>query len=327
MQERIIYINTLLAERRNIINMFSLLLIVACSICISQAAILQCDFESSCNDFLTDSNWGVTDGVHPHPIDHDHTLNASTGHYLFYVPPTTVFGQIAEIKTKAWLQPSPNRTICLRLWYYTPRINLPFTVQVAQGDDEKLTRVIAAISGKDPGINDWTLVNVTLPNEKLRLYVRLNVSAGPLAMDDLSVDYCDGSTPVPPKTLLQCDFESSCSNDFVSLPSYPYGWSTFEAADATKIERQAPPNDYTWGNRSGHYSLLPNSNITRAGNVGYLSVSKTLNITAEESFCLSFQYYGYGRSYMGNLQVFTQELDGMKGVRRLWPSRASGEYV
>ncbi|CAF1198985.1 unnamed protein product [Rotaria sp. Silwood1] len=45
----------------------------------SQTAILQCDFD-------VDTNWGLTDGFHPQSINHDHTLNNSSGHYLFYNP-------------------------------------------------------------------------------------------------------------------------------------------------------------------------------------------------------------------------------------------------
>ncbi|CAF4977843.1 unnamed protein product, partial [Rotaria sp. Silwood1] len=44
-----------------------------------QTAILQCDFD-------VDTNWGLTDGFHPQSINHDHTLNNSSGHYLFYNP-------------------------------------------------------------------------------------------------------------------------------------------------------------------------------------------------------------------------------------------------
>ncbi|CAF4249543.1 unnamed protein product, partial [Rotaria sordida] len=50
-----------------------------------QTAILLCDFETFCNDFIIDNNWGFTDGLHPQSIDHDHTLNTSSGHYSFYI--------------------------------------------------------------------------------------------------------------------------------------------------------------------------------------------------------------------------------------------------
>ena len=181
------------------INIMFLLIILLGHILINQAAILQCDFEALCNDFDIDSDWGLTDGLHPHGIDHDHTLLTSSGHYLFYNPQSIPpFYKInAEIKTTDWLQLSADRAVCFRMWYYTPRISLPFTIQLVQGDDEQLTRIIASISGKDPTINDWTLINVSLPAEKFKLFIRLNVSAVPLAFDDLSVDYCDGPQPSP----------------------------------------------------------------------------------------------------------------------------------
>ena len=62
--------------------MLYLSLIFLCHVFLNQAAILQCDFETACNDFMIDSNWGLTDGFHPKDIDHDHTLNTTSGHYL-----------------------------------------------------------------------------------------------------------------------------------------------------------------------------------------------------------------------------------------------------
>ncbi|CAF5101395.1 unnamed protein product, partial [Rotaria sp. Silwood1] len=54
------------------------------------------------------------------------------------------------------------------MWYYTPHLSLPFTIQFVQDDDEQLTRIVASISGKDPTINDWTLFNIILPAEKIK---------------------------------------------------------------------------------------------------------------------------------------------------------------
>ncbi|CAF1096941.1 unnamed protein product, partial [Rotaria sordida] len=154
--------------------------------------------------------------------------------------------QLAEIKTTDWLPVITDRAICFQMWYYTPRISLPFSIQVVQGDDELLTRVIASIPGKDPSINDWTQVNVLLPAEKIKIYIRLNVSVGPLAFDDFSVDYCDKPRPSPPDTLFACDFESSCTDKFISLPEYIYQWSVIQADDAVKQQDKAPPIDYTY---------------------------------------------------------------------------------
>ncbi len=137
-------------------NMLLIIFILLEHVLGSQTAILQCDFEIPCNDFDIDSNWGLTDGIHPQSIDYDHTLNTSSGHYLFYSPKTSppFYDIKAEIKTKDWIQLSSDRAICFRMWYYTPQFNLPFSIHLVQGDDEQLTRIVASIPGKNPSIND-----------------------------------------------------------------------------------------------------------------------------------------------------------------------------
>jgi hypothetical protein len=307
--------------------MFYILFIFLCCAFLNQAAILHCDFETDCNDFTLDSNWGLTNGENPRPINHDHTLNTSAGHYIFYDPKDGQRFPMAQIQTSDWIQPSTDRAVCFRMWYYTNNITFPFNIQLVQGDDEKLTRIVDSISGKDPSIDDWTLINVTLPSEKIKIFIRLNVTYKYLAFDDLSVDYCDGPRPLPPKVLYACDFESSCSDDFVSLPFYPYQWTILNASDAVKIESNAPSVDYTFGNDSGHYALLPNSGIVKPGNVGYLYLQKEFQITPEESYCLNFQYYGYSRLYGSNLKIYSWTSDESKTVQVLWPVRDSGEYM
>jgi len=309
------------------IKMLSLLFIFLCHAFLNQAAILHCDFETFCNDFVSDNNWGLKDGQDSQPINHDHTLNTSSGHYLYYNPQDGSRFSIAEIKTNGWLQPSTDRPLCFRMRYYTPRLSFPFNIQLVQGDDEQLTRIAISIPGKDPSINDWTLINVTLPNERIKIFIRTNVTARPLVFDDISVDYCDGPPPSPPKVLFTCDFESFCSEDFVSLPLYPYQWSILNASDAVKIESGAPATDYTFGNESGHYALSPNSKIIKSGNVGYLHLQKEFQITSQESYCLNFEYYSYGTWYDGNLKVYSWTSDEPKTVQMLWPGRSSGGYT
>ncbi|CAF1313350.1 unnamed protein product, partial [Rotaria sordida] len=214
------------------------------------------------------------------------------------------------------------------MWYYTPRISLPFSIQVVQGDDELLTRVIASIPGKDPSINDWTQVNVLLPAEKIKIYIRLNVSVGPLAFDDFSVDYCDKPRPSPPDTLFVCDFESSCTDKFISLPEYIYQWSVIQADDAVKQQDKAPPIDYTYGNGSGHYVWLKNSSYVQPGNVAYLATRSPLNFTSNQTYCLNFQYYGYIRDwYKINLKIYSMINNGTPVVQRLWPTYSAGQYI
>ncbi|CAF4421796.1 unnamed protein product [Rotaria sp. Silwood2] len=303
--------------------MLLLLLIIFCNIGLNQAVLLQCDFETYCNDFIIDEDWGLTDGAHPNPVNHDHTLNTTSGHYIFYDPHTTPEYPTVQIWMKDWLQPSTGKPHCFRMWYYTPRLYFPFNIQLAQGDDEQLIRIVASVQGKDISIDDWTLINITLPNERIKIFVRLNMTQGPLAFDDISVDYCDGPFPLPSKVLYSCDFESSCSNDFISLPKYTYQWSILSARDAIQIEPQAPSVDYTFGNASGHYAFLTNFKTMGKGAVGYLHLQKEFQITANDSYCLNFQYDGYAASYSNNLRVLVWNLDELKTVQMLWPQPSS----
>ena len=308
-------------------KMLPLLVILLSQLFVHEAAILYCDFESNCNDFIFDSDWAYTDGAHSPTIKRDHTLNTSAGHYRYYNPSSSERFPLTEIKTKNWLLPSTNHTLCFRMWYWTLRVVMPFNIQIVQGYDEQLADVLLSIPGKDPSTNDWALINVTLPNEKMKIFIRVNVSSKPLAFDDFSVDYCDGPTPPAPKTLYACDFESSCTDDFVSLPAYPYQWSILNASEAVKIANGAPSVDCTFGNQSGHYALLPIRTPTQQGYVGYLHLQKEIRITAEESYCLNFQYYGFGSLYgLNHLEIYSWTLDEFETVQTLWPLRGSSQY-
>jgi hypothetical protein len=306
--------------------MFSSTFLLLYTVSWCQSYLLRCDFESPCLDFQSDSNWGLTDGLHPYPIDHDHTLNISSGHYLFYNSQTVPRFPFAEIKTTAWLHPPTDRAICFQMWYYTSKTDLPFSIQLVQGDDEILSRVIASIPGKDPSINDWTPISIQLPGEQIKIVIRLNVTTQPLTFDDLTVDYCDLPRPTPLTTLFTCDFESTCNDSFVSLPLYPYQWSTIEANDAQDKESQAPKTDYTFGNSTGHYAWLGNLNLIQAGRVGYFATKSVFNFTANDSYCLNFQYYGYGNMYNNHLQVLSMTNDESPLVQVLWPKPDAWAY-
>ena len=294
---------------------------------LGEAVLIDCDFEKPCVDFTVDTSWNITDGLHPQSIDHDHTLNTSLGHYLFYQPQNRTKILLAEIQTTAWVPPTTDRAICFYLWYYTPRVMCSFTIQLVQGDDEQLTRVVATVPGKDPSTNDWTQVHIILPTEKVKIFIRLNDTSGPLVFDDLSIDFCDGPRPLPPKILLTCDFESSCSDRLHSLPYYSYQWSTIQASEAAKKESQAPALDYTFGNESGHYTWLANYGKTEKGSVGYLATRRIFDITANETYCLSFEYYGYEPFLNANLKVYAWMLNTSDVVQILWPPQSSSEYA
>lgn len=280
------------------------------------ASILKCDFQSACSDFNSDRNWGITDGVNPRPIDHDHTWNNRSGRYLFFIPYNDTRVPIAEIKTSGWLTPPTDRAICFQLWYYTSTPDMLFTVQLLQGDDLALTRVVGRVQGDQPSVIDWTRLQIVLPPEKVKIAIRSNATSGNLALDDLLVDYCEEPQPAPIEKLFECDFESSCDNGLVSPTEYPYQWSKVEASVAVAQEREAPAIDYTFGNQSGHYTWLANGNQMGSGKVGHLMTRIEFNITEQRSFCLSFQYFFYGTSSSNNLFVYTF---GTDGLQRIWP--------
>lgn len=293
----------------------------------STQAVLRCDFETFCIDFIPDNNWGLTNGLNPHPIDHDHTLNTSTGHYLFYQPQTNSQYKKSEIKTNDWLEPSTDRAVCFTMWYFTPLVSMPFTIQLVQGDDEQLKRIIAEIPGKDPSINDWTRVNVVLPVERIKLFIRLNSTDGSLAIDDLSIDFCDGPRPPIPKILFACDFESSCSDNFMSLSNYPYSWWIMRAGEAATRPGSAPSTDFTYHNTSGHYAWMDLWTKSRTGRVGYLTTRQAFDIRANESYCLSVQYFSYGQENTANLRVYTWMHDSPNTVQAIWPIDTQKPYL
>ena len=100
-----------------------------------------------------------------------------------------------------------------------------------------------------------------------------------------------------------------------------------KASDAIKIENRAPSVDYTYGNGSGHYALLPNSKILYRGRVGYLHLQKDFRITSEESYCLNFEYYDYGLSYVANLKVYLWISDEFEIIQMLWPRQSCSQYT
>ena len=301
--------------------MLLILFIILCQLFLSQGAILNCDFETKCNDFVIYGYWDITDGYHPQPIAHDHTLNITAGHYVFYNPTPGTRG--FEIRTQDWLQPSTDRPLCFRTWYYSSHIDFIFSIQAIQGEGVEVTRTLASVLDNNGSTVDWTLVEVKLPNEKIKISVQTNLTQKYLAFDDISVDYCDGPPPPLPKTLYACDFESSCSDNFVSFTTYPYEWLILNASQADAIELFAPSADYTFGNKSGHYAFVPVSGKASNGKVGYLQLEEQLEITYEESYCLNFQYYAYPSSGLSYLKIYASKSDDLKTIQMLWPGDRS----
>lgn len=289
-------------------------------------ANFQCNFESFCNDFIIDNNWGLTDGLHPVSINHDHTLNTSVGHYIFYQPFIDLQFKYSEIKTNDWVQPSTDRTVCFTMWYFTTNTMLSFNIQLIQGDDEQLSRIIAQIPIDNQTVQDWTEVKVILPNERVKLVIRLNATNGHLAFDDLSIDYCDSPRPPIPKILFSCDFESSCSENFRSLPTYPYQWMVIQAGQPPQPGSNPPYYDFTYGNKSGHYAWVNNFRPSGKYQVGYFATQQAFNIQESQSYCLNFEYFQYGLFSTVELKVYTWMLDSPNAVQVIWPPGNASQY-
>ncbi len=306
--------------------MTKMFLIIILLLISSIDANFQCDFESSCNDFIIDDNWGFTDGYHPVPIDHDHTLNTSTGHYIFYQPSIDPQFKSSEIKTKDWLQPLTDRTRCFTMWYFTTDINLSFNIQLIQGDDEQLSRIIDQISNNNQSKIDWSQVKVVLPTERIKVSIRINRTNERIAFDDLLIDYCDNPRPPMPKVLFSCDFESSCSDNFLSLPAYPYQWMVIQAGQRPIPADNPPTYDYTYGNQSGHYARVKYWGHIFNGRTGYFATQQAFNIQENQSYCLNFEYFNYGLFNTTKLKVYTSMWDSPNAVEMIWPLGNASQY-
>jgi hypothetical protein len=282
---------------------------------------LRCDFESPCLDFQLDNNWRLAHGDSGIGINHDHTWGNASGHYLSYAP----ISRPSVIRTKTWLTTSTERPMCFSLWFFTPLLYMPFYVQLVQGDDEQLIRMIAIVPGKNG--SDWSQLSVLLPpGEKFAILISANISAVPLVFDDLSVDFCSGSSPdPPPRALYTCDFEQSCADGVWPLPNYPYTWRRDQASVAHSIDALAPSVDYTYGDSIGHYLWLNNTEILQKGALGYFHTQQ-FTFTSNQTFCLNFEYFMFGPdSNQSQLRVWAwTENNGL--VRDLWPTTNSESY-
>lgn len=280
------------------------------------AFLFHCDFEKPCIDFNTDDNWNVMTGYNSELIDHDHTLNNNHGGYLFL----KTKNRLSKIKTINWIESSYDQAICFNLWYYTRQSRFSFDIQLLQDDDESLIRTIRSVSEENSSINDWTLVRVRLPSEKIKILIHLNATSdNSLAFDDLSVDICDEFRHLSTEGLLSFDGESSGIENFISLPSYPYQWSIIQAKSAVEQQEQAPAIDYTFKDQSGHYLWLANVDSIEKGNVGYLATKKSFHITEEVAYCLNFFYYGYGEIQMSHFKIYTRMVERPDIIQQLWP--------
>ncbi|CAF0792384.1 unnamed protein product [Adineta ricciae] len=289
------------------------------------AGLFHCDFETHCTDFDFDENGQLTNGSNISLIHYDHTLNDSSGTFLFFNSQSTV---LSRIKTSDWIQPSFNQSVCFSMWYYPSHRHVSFDIQLVQGDDESLIRTMMSVTDNNQLSGNWIPVNVRLPAEKVKIVIVLNTTVGSLAIDDLSVHFCyEPQLPSSPQILFSCNGEWSCIYDFVPLINYPYQWSIIQAYNATQQNNQAPSIDHTFANQFGHYAWLEYSNSTVVqGNTGYLDTKTIFRISKNISYCLNFYYYAYGEFHSSNLNVFARLLETSNTVRQIWPRGGSAEY-
>jgi hypothetical protein len=270
---------------------------------------LKCDFETPCRDFVIGSDWGITDGYHPLPLDHDNTYRNRTGHYIFA-------SNNWKSEIVSMIDVSLNESRCLEFAYYSE--NILFNVTI----DDRLT--IAAIQGP---VADWRPVSIVLPNLRYKLVIRANNIRNPvLLFDDLSVGACSGpNSPAPVHTIYFCDFENPYVCQLNSLPYYSYKWLRISAFDANKHDNILPSKDYTIGNSSGHYFL--SDIIFQSGGVGYFSTAN-FTFSTDQIYCLHFLFYRIGSTlspatdYFTTLEVFAWTKSNGNQIHLLFQSKS-----
>ncbi|CAF1594720.1 unnamed protein product, partial [Didymodactylos carnosus] len=251
---------------------------------------LKCDFEpyGTCTDFILDSKWGVTNGQHPLPLDHDHTYNNSTGHYIFYIPDTHIPRKTSIIRSSTWIQPPSDRAMCLQFYYFNSLLrDSAIDIDFVRGDQGEFVYTVAAVQQQ---VLDWTLISIPLPSEKFLVQLEFNSTLDGILLDDLSIDNCIGPLPLSQKTIYSCDFESDC--DIQTLPYYLYQWENTVAGEAHKKVSFAPQVDHTTANETGHYLWSDTKRYQReAGASGYFYTLETFQLPPNETYCLNFYYY------------------------------------
>jgi hypothetical protein len=276
-----------------------------------------CDFETPCTLLGFDNFWGLTSGeaqFGPNAPDHDHTFDNSSGHYMFfdlssgekYKDSTVQFLDIINYTLN-----TPNEKKCLQFYYIlNSDADKNLTVNLVLGDNQDIQATWLTINTKTNSSNDWSMAEISLPNDAYSITLILSLTNSPvptnflLTLDDIFiVDDCMlYSEPKSIQVLYWCDFESNnCSFE----NTMRLEWSNVSASDNIG---NGPSVDHTLKTTSGHY--LTASKLDQQGG-GFIErvISKKVTVPDDgTSYCLSFYYYI--NSYSPFLYVFSIPLNG-----------------
>lgn len=211
----------------NTMKSYIVILIVVLSTCFSQiyaSPEFSCDFEDGtmCGMNLVTApiNFTIATGE---TIDNttlgplvDHTLNASSGHFLYWYRSAEMTRVRVDglIDTPSFtLQPN----MCLRFAYYINSISEP----------EKVTALGVTIIGCSQGLlwvqktitsNGWQTVEHKLPHDSCAALISFFVSSNAttsvsVSLDDIQIDLCENSTTVPIVTTATTAAASAITTD------------------------------------------------------------------------------------------------------------------
>ncbi|CAF2130932.1 unnamed protein product [Rotaria magnacalcarata] len=209
--------------------------------------------------------------------------------------------------------------VCLSVWFYFGPGSVTLQMFLAQGDDEQ-ARYTEGSTFIDWPTPQWIGATLNLPYaRRSSLYLVFTNITGRMDLDDLSVDECNGTEPLPPMVVFECDFDEKPCLDSFSLSYYTYSWSRVQAAIAQNVTNDAPGTDFSTGQQTGHYLWLNNPDSMLPAGAGYFS-TPILNFSPSDStnYCLNFQYYAFGTPFLDvKLSVFAENQD--KAVQHVWP--------
>jgi len=230
------------------IMLIIILLLVFCSTSASGAEIYyKCDFEEKCEDFVFDSYW-IVHNISSH---NDHTYGNLSGHYITYTN-TSVSQPLTIFHARNWVDPPSNLVACLSQWIYSGPGEVYWEIELAQGDDLQARLPIGRV-GMNMDDPQWrgTSMELSYATHFIPYVIFTNITSL-LDIDDLLVESCNSTRPIPPiTTILDCDFDKTLCPDLISLSNYSYTWSIVQAEEAQNYTSTAPALDYSVGDGTG----------------------------------------------------------------------------
>jgi hypothetical protein len=158
--------------------------------------------------------------------------------------PTTTF------QTRDWMDPSLNVTACVSIWIYSGPGGVRIGIELGQGDDQQARNPITGVGiyADCPQWRGWTQLESPYTDHFIAYVIFTNITSS-VDIDDISIDMCSTSKPIPPtQTILDCDFDEMLCPDLFSFSTYSYTWSFIQAQNDT-IE--ASVVDYCIGDKTG----------------------------------------------------------------------------